>query len=81
MMYRGKQRSVPEILIELREDDPELKQVISAHSFRAGQTVAEPDILNDNLFTLMKGRVQLIRERTQWPPPGDRHTGARGHVR
>jgi len=62
MMYRGKQRSVPEILIELREDDPELKQVISAHSFRAGQTVAEPDILNDNLFTLMKGRVQLIRE-------------------
>jgi CRP-like cAMP-binding protein len=62
MMYRGKQRSVPEILIELREDDPDLKQVISAASFRAGQTVAEPEMLNSSLYTLMKGRVQLIRE-------------------
>jgi CRP-like cAMP-binding protein len=62
MMFRGKQRSVPEILIELREDDAELKQVIAAHSFRAGQIVAEPDMLNMNLFTLMKGRVQLVRE-------------------
>lgn len=62
MVYRGKQRSVPEILIELREDDPEFKQAIVAHSFRSGQTVAEPDLLSRNLFTLMKGRVQLIRE-------------------
>ena len=42
MVYRGKQRSVPEILIELREDDPEFKQAITAHGFRAGQIVAEP---------------------------------------
>jgi len=62
MMFRGKQRSVPEILIELREDDAELKQVIATHSFRTGQIVAEPEMLNVNLFTLMKGRVQLIRE-------------------
>jgi CRP-like cAMP-binding protein len=62
MTTRGKYRSVPEILIELREDDPELKRAITAHSFRAGQTVAEPEVLNRNLFTLMKGRVQLIRE-------------------
>ncbi len=62
MMYQGKQRSVPEIMIELREDDPEMKQVIAAHSFRAGQTIAEPEQLGVNLFTLMKGRVQLIRE-------------------
>jgi CRP-like cAMP-binding protein len=62
MMYRGKQRSVPEIMIELREDDPEMKQVISAHSFRVGQTVAEREELSGNLFTLMKGRVQLVRE-------------------
>jgi CRP/FNR family cyclic AMP-dependent transcriptional regulator len=62
MMYRGKQRSVPEIMIELREDDPEMKQVITAHSFRVGQTIAEPEELSGNLFTLMKGRVQLVRE-------------------
>jgi CRP-like cAMP-binding protein len=53
---------MPEILIELREDDAEFKQAITAHSFRAGQMVAEPDVLGRNLFTLMKGRVQLIHE-------------------
>ncbi|MCX7668973.1 MAG: Crp/Fnr family transcriptional regulator [Anaerolineae bacterium] len=62
MKYRAKQKSVPEVLIELREDDPEFKRALVAHSFRAGQTVAEPDVLSRNLFTLMKGRVQLIRE-------------------
>ena len=62
MVYRGKQRSLPEILIELREDDVEFKQAIAAHGFRAGQTVAEPNVLSINLFALMKGRVQLIRE-------------------
>lgn len=62
MVHRGKQRSLPEILIELREDDPEFKQAISAQSFRAGQHVADPEQLGKNLYTLMKGRVQLIRE-------------------
>jgi CRP/FNR family cyclic AMP-dependent transcriptional regulator len=62
MSYRGKQKSVPEILIELREDDQEFKRALVAHSFRAGQTVADPEMLACNLFTLMKGRVQLIRE-------------------
>ena len=62
MVYRGKQRTMPEILIELREDDPEFKQAISAQGFRAGKTIAEPEALNLNLYTLMKGRVQLIRE-------------------
>lgn len=62
MVYRGKQRSVPEILIELREDDVEFKRSIIAQSFRAGQVVAEPEALGRNLYTLMKGRVQLIRE-------------------
>ncbi len=62
MVYRGKQRSLPEILIDLREDDQEFKQSIVAQSFRAGQTVAESDVLGRNLFTVMKGRVQLIRE-------------------
>jgi CRP-like cAMP-binding protein len=62
MAYRGKQKSVPEILIELREDEAEFKQSIVAHSFRAGHTVAEPEVLSRNLFSLMKGRVQLIRE-------------------
>jgi CRP-like cAMP-binding protein len=62
MAFRGKQKSVPEVLIELREDDVEFKQAIVAHSFRAGQIVAEPEILSHNLFTLMKGRIQLIRE-------------------
>jgi hypothetical protein len=54
MVYRGKQRTMPEILIELREDDPEFKQAISAQGFRAGQTIAEPEALNLNLYTLMK---------------------------
>ena len=62
MTDRGKQRSLPQILIELREDDIEFKRALTAQSFRAGQTVAEPDVLNLSLFTLMKGRVQLIRE-------------------
>ncbi len=62
MVYRGKQRTMPEILIELREEDPEFKQAISAQGIRAGQTIAEPEALNQNLYTLMKGRVQLIRE-------------------
>lgn len=62
MANRGKQRSVPEILIELREDDNEFRQAIVAQSFRAGQVVAEPEGLGRNLYTLMKGRVQLIRE-------------------
>lgn len=62
MTGQVRQRSVPEILIELREDDAELKRAIVAHSFRAGQLVAEPEVLGRNLFSLMKGRVQLIRE-------------------
>lgn len=62
MALRNKPRSMPEILIELREDDVEFKQAITAHSFRAGQTIAEPAVLGRNLFTMMKGRVQLIRE-------------------
>jgi CRP/FNR family cyclic AMP-dependent transcriptional regulator len=62
MVYRGKQRTVPEILIELREDDPEFKQAIVAQGCRAGQTIADPVALSQNLYTLMKGRVQLIRE-------------------
>jgi CRP-like cAMP-binding protein len=62
MTDRGKQSSLPQLLIELREDDIEFKRAITAHSFRASQTVAEPDVLNLNLFTLMKGRVQLVRE-------------------
>lgn len=62
MANRGKQRSVPELLIELREDDNEFRQTIVAQSFRAGQVVAEPEGLGHNLYTLMKGRVQLIRE-------------------
>lgn len=62
MANRGKQRSVPELLIELREDDNEFRQAIVAQSFRAGQVVAAPEGLGHNLYTLMKGRVQLIRE-------------------
>jgi len=62
MPTQSKYRSVPEILIELREDDPEFRRAITAHSFRAGQTVARPEVLNHSLFSLMKGRVQLIRE-------------------
>jgi hypothetical protein len=67
MTDQGKQRSLPQILIELREDDIEFKRAITAHSFRASQTIAEPDVLNLNLFTLMKGRVQLIREGPNGP--------------
>lgn len=62
MVQRGKQRSLPEILIELREDDPEFKEAISVQSFRSGQHVATPEQLGLNLYTLMKGRVQLIHE-------------------
>ena len=62
MATQSKYRSVPEILIELREDDPEFRRAIAARSFRAGQTVAEPDVLNRNLFSLMKGRVQLVQD-------------------
>jgi hypothetical protein len=61
MSYRGKQKSVPEILIELREDDQEFKRALVAHSFRAGQTVADPEMLACNLFTLMKGLALPIR--------------------
>lgn len=62
MVFKGKQRSMSEVLVELRKDDPELKQVITAHSFRAGQVIAEPHMLGEKLFSLMKGRAQLIRE-------------------
>jgi len=53
MAHRGKYKSMPEVLIELREGDQEFEQAITAHSFRVGQTVADPDVLNHNLFTLM----------------------------
>lgn len=62
MVYRGRQRSVPEILIELREDDADFRRSIAAKSFRVGQLLAEPEALGRNLYTLMKGRVQLIRQ-------------------
>lgn len=62
MTIQSKHGSVPEILIELREDDPEFSLAITAHSFRAGKIVAGPEVLNHSLFSLMKGRVQLIRE-------------------
>ena len=62
MVFKGKQLTMPEVWIELRKEDAELKQVITAHSFRAGQVIAESDVLGENLFSLMKGRAQLIRE-------------------
>lgn len=62
MAPNHKQRSVPQVLIELREDDPEFKQAIVAQSFKSGQTVADPTALGRSLFTLMKGRVQLVRQ-------------------
>ncbi len=62
MALRNKPKSIPEVLIELREDDLDFKRALTAHSFRAGQVVAEPVALARNLFTLMKGRVQLMRE-------------------
>ena len=81
MIHRGKTRSLTEILIELREDDPEFKQAITPQSFRVGQVVAEPNVLSHNLFTLMKGRVQLIREGPERPPAGDCDVGSGSDVR
>ena len=61
MMYKGRRKTMPEILIELRKENSELRQAISARSFREGETVAGPDLLDRNLFTLVNGRVQLMR--------------------
>lgn len=60
MVSRDRQRSLVETLITLREDDPEFRYAISALSFRAGQIIAESDVLHRNIFILMKGRIQLI---------------------
>jgi CRP-like cAMP-binding protein len=62
VVYRGKPRSVPEILIELREDDEQFRQAMTTRSIAAGEVVAEPRVLSSSLFSLMKGRVQLVRE-------------------
>ena len=81
MMHQGKQRSVPEIMIELREDDPEMKQVIAAHSFRAGQTIAEPEQLGMQSVHVDEGPSAVDSRRAERASPGDCHVGAGGDVR
>jgi CRP/FNR family transcriptional regulator, cyclic AMP receptor protein len=60
MVYRGKQRTVMETILELT-DDPDLKQAIAVHTYRAGETVAGPSVLSQHVVALIKGRVQLIQ--------------------
>ena len=62
MVYQGRPRSVLEILIELREDDEQFRKAMTTRSFAAGEVVADPQVLASNLFSLMKGRVQLVRK-------------------
>lgn len=54
------QRTSVETLIALRMGDPEFRHAISTRAVRAGQAVAEPDVLTGNMLMLMKGRVQLL---------------------
>lgn len=62
MASEGSQHSAVEMLIELRQDDPQFRHAISTQAFRAGQAVAEPDVLLRNMLILIQGRVQLIHE-------------------
>ena len=67
MLSEDRQCSLVEILIALREDDPEFRYSVSALSWRAGQVVAEPTALACGVFILMMGRVQLTREGPDGP--------------
>jgi CRP/FNR family cyclic AMP-dependent transcriptional regulator len=58
--YRGRQRSVMETVLELN-DDPDLKQAISVHTYRAGETVAGAGALSEHVLAIIRGRVQLIQ--------------------
>ena len=62
MATSSRRRTLPEILIELRSDDPEFRQAITARGYRTGQVVAESSALNQNLCALIKGRVQLVHQ-------------------
>ena len=61
MISRGRQDAYLQPLIDLRRDDPELEQALIARSYRAGQTIAEMGARSGGLFTVVKGRIQLLR--------------------
>lgn len=63
MIGEDEQQSILQILIELREDAPEFRQTMASRGYRAGQTVAEGEDLDQGLFLLMNGQVLLGCER------------------
>ncbi len=60
MAIRGRERPFLEVLTELREEDPLVSAAIWDESYQAGDLVAEPDVLDAMLYTVVKGRVQLL---------------------
>jgi CRP/FNR family transcriptional regulator, cyclic AMP receptor protein len=60
MVTRGRQRSFLQVLVELREEDPLVAAAIQVEPYGAGHLIAEPDLLDSMLYTVVKGRIQLL---------------------
>jgi CRP/FNR family transcriptional regulator, cyclic AMP receptor protein len=61
MVTRARQRSFLQLLAELREEDPLIADAIEVEPYDAGRVIAEPALLDTMLYTVAKGRVQLMR--------------------
>ncbi len=52
--------NLPQMLIDLSNDDPGFNRHLHIRTFRRGDTVADAESLQRQMFVLMKGRVYLV---------------------
>jgi len=52
--------NLPQMLLDLSNDDPVFHRQMRIRSFRRGEIVADAESLQQQMFVLMKGRVHLV---------------------
>ena len=52
--------NLPQMLLDLSNDDPRLQRQMRIRSFKRGDTVADAESLQSQMFVLMKGRIHLV---------------------
>jgi len=52
--------NLPQMLLDLSNDDPTLQRQMRIRSFKRGDSVADAESLQRQMFVLMKGRVHLV---------------------
>jgi len=58
--YNDNAASIPQMLTELRDEDPAFDKVVTIRNYHRSEMIASPDELAANMYVLMSGKVNLI---------------------